>query len=416
MPNDMTLTAAAAVPALPAPAPEPRAATLEHADALAAVQHLNRIRPRRTPIPALSGVLLEHDGDALRLIASDLDIWGEALFPGSGGARWAAVVPLESLAKVLQRTKGKAPGVALEPVDVSAGVAWRVAVVAGRTRVTLDAVAAPRDFPAAPSGPFPVEVTAPRADVAAVFTRPAFAMSEEETRHYLRGLYLHAPDAVARAESPDPDGRFPLRAVATDGHRLARLDSALRVSGDPDALAAGHIMPAGAVRVAGKILAGKAGPDLARLEFGPDVSRVTCGALTLTAKAVAGTFPDYTRVMPAGDAHLSVDRAELADAVQAVQIVSDSRSRRVGLDITATGGVASCSGESGRAEQAFAAEVVGDGEETATGFNAAYLADVTGAFRESDRLEVTQTGPGDPARFDAADDGLSVVVMPMRRN
>ncbi|WP_412506163.1 DNA polymerase III subunit beta [Roseovarius sp. SYSU LYC5161] len=447
MPNDMTHSeyatalqaivdeGAAALTSTPAPL-EPAAVEIDHGRALTALGHLVKVLDKKTPAPVLRGVLIRHDGSDLRVTATDMDLRGDAYFStGTGGAPWAAVVDAAALHKVLMKTKGKAPAVRLEPV-ADAGETG-VVVTIGKTRVTLGSVAPVSDFPTA--GPlnddraFALGASiVSRPALADLFTRPAFAISNEETRYYLNGLYLHLPGACGRngAESTDTDGRYTLRAVATDGHRLARFDSEIRLPGMtgretvrhlPDGRRvrslrddAGQIVPRKAVQIIGKLLTARGAPDLAGLEFTPSACRVSVDCVSIAAKAVDGAFPDYTRVTPAGDAHFALDRADLAGALPAVQIVHDSGAKAVKMTIGAAGGTVTATGTTGTAEQAFGAEIIADGGDHATGFNADYLANVLASFKAADRVYMTQAGAGDPARFEAPGDALAVVVMPMR--
>lgn len=405
-----------------APKPAPAPVEIDHARALAALGHMVKVVDKKTPAPVLRGVLIRHDGAHLRLTCSDLDTAAEAWFPtDAGGGAWSALVDASALHKVLQKTKGKADCARLE-VTGSDDDGRDVVVTIGKTRITLESISAPSEFPT--DGPLFNDsafalgaAIVPRAALADVFTRPAFAISTEETRYYLGGLYLHLPDAYGRggAESADDDGRYSLRAVATDGHRLARLDSEIRLPVMPGRLEeSGQIVPRHAVQIIGKLLTARGAPDLAAVEFAPHACRVSLDGVAISAKAVAGTFPDYSRVIPSGDAHFALDRAELAEAVQAVQIVQDGRGCAIRLQIEESGGTASARGETGTAEQAFGAEIIADGEEITAGFNPDYLANVLQSFKSADQVDMTMTGAGDPARFEVSGDPLAVVVMPMR--
>ena len=148
------------------------------------------------------------------------------------------------------------------------------------------------------------------AGMAAAFARPAFAVSTEEARYYLNGIYLHR------------DGDR-LRAVATDGHRLARLEI--------EASAGGEDMPGVIVpRAACAWLAAR--KAACTLTVGATKIAADFDGLRFVAKLIDGTYPDYNRVIPTGnDRILSIDKGALAAAVERVSAVSAERRRAVKL-------------------------------------------------------------------------------------
>jgi DNA polymerase III subunit beta len=157
-----------------------------------------------------------------------------------------------------------------------------------------------------------------------LFDKSKFAISTEETRYYLNGVYMH----VATGEE-----RPVLRCVATDGHRLARIDAPL-----PDGAAdmPGVIVPRKTVGELRKLLETTTCADRG---LGLETKvRFATPEITLTSKVIDGTFPDYTRVIPTGNTRrLEVDAAEFARAVDRVATVSSERSRAVKLALDEDG-------------------------------------------------------------------------------
>ncbi len=197
------------------------------------------------------------------------------------------------------------------------GAAGRLTVEAGRSNFSL-ATLPKEDFPVMASSEYASNFSAPAPVLRRLFDKSKFAISTEETRYYLNGVYMHVADA---------DGGKVLRCVATDGHRLARIDADL---------------PEGAADMPGVIVPRKTVGELRKLlddddmEIAVSVSetkvRFATPEITLTSKVIDGTFPDYTRVIPQGNTRkMEVDAAEFAQAVDRVATVSSERSRAVKL-------------------------------------------------------------------------------------
>ncbi|MEC7669902.1 MAG: DNA polymerase III subunit beta, partial [Pseudomonadota bacterium] len=227
-----------------------------------------------------------------------------------------------------------------------------------------------------------------------------FAISTEETRYYLNGVYMH----VAEAE----DGRM-LRCVATDGHRLARIDATV---------------PAGAEDMPGVIVPRKTVGELRKLLDDDDMDiavsvsetkvRFATPDITLTSKVIDGTFPDYTRVIPTSNTRrLEVDAADFAKAVDRVATVSSERSRAVKLQLDEDRLVLSVNApDSGAAEEELAV-AYGD-ERLEIGFNAKYLLEIASQVDRENAVFLFNSS-GDPTLMREGNDTSAVyVVMPMR--
>ena len=246
--------------------------TVERAALLKALGHVHRVVERRNTIPILSNVLLRAEDGALRLKATDLDIEVTETISADITEGGSTTVPAYVIYDIVRKLSDGAQ-VSLE----MAGDAGQVQIRSGRSRFMLQALPE-SDFPDLAAGDLPHRFTLPAADLKRLIEKTQFAISTEETRYYLNGIYLHA------AES---HGKPVLRAVATDGHRLAQVELPL---------------PAGAKDMPGVIVPRKTVVELAklaedgdgdvRIELSPSKIRVTTARVVLTSKLIDGTFPD----------------------------------------------------------------------------------------------------------------------------
>jgi DNA polymerase-3 subunit beta len=233
-----------------------------------------------------------------------------------------------------------------------------------------------------------------------LFDKSKFAISTEETRYYLNGVYMHVAEG---------DGGQKLRCVATDGHRLARIDADLPTdAGDMP----GVIVPRKTVGEMRKLL----DDDDAQIAVSVSETKVRFATphVTLTSKVIDGTFPDYTRVIPSGNTRkLEVDAAEFAKAVDRVATVSSERSRAVKLALDEDRLILSVNApDSGAAEEELAV-AYGD-EKLEIGFNAKYLLEIASQVDRENAVFLFNTS-GDPTLMREGNDTSAIyVVMPMR--
>jgi len=251
-------------------------------------------------------------------------------------------------------------------------------------------------------GKLPTTFSVPAGDMRGLIDQTRFAISTEETRYYLNGIYLHAAEG---------DGGPVLRAVATDGHRLARVQMDL---------------PEGAKSMPGVIIPRKTVAELRKLieetqdsievKLSDTKVRFAFGTVQLTSKLIDGTFPEYERVIPKGnDKVLKVQKKEFADAVQRVAAISTERSRPVKLSLQKGSLLLSAnSPEQGQAQEELEGEVVSyDSTPLEIGFQARYLADITDQI--GDQVEFRFADGSAPTVVqDAAKPEALYVLMPMR--
>jgi DNA polymerase-3 subunit beta len=274
-----------------------------------------------------------------------------------------------------------------------------LALRAGRSRFTLQTLPE-NDFPDLAAGEMTHTFTVAAADLKRLIDKTQFAISTEETRYYLNGIYLHAA-TTGKTQT--------LRAVATDGHRLAQVELAL---------------PAGAVGMPGIIVPRKTVGEVQRLiddndaeisiELSQGKIRFTIGDVVLTSKLIDGTFPDYARVIPSGnDKELIVDKKEFEQAVDRVSTVSSERGRAVKLSLSSGRLVLSVTNpDSGSATEELEVEYAA--EPLDIGFNSRYLLDIASQI-ESEAAVLKLADPGSPTLIEDRDSkGTLYVLMPMR--
>jgi DNA polymerase-3 subunit beta len=368
--------------------------SIERATLLKAVSQAQSVVERRNTIPILANVLIEAEGNTVSFRATDLDI--EVVDRATAMVERAGATTVNAV--MLHEIVRKLPDGALVSLtdDQRTG---RLAIEAGRSTFSL-ATLPKEDFPVMASSEYQSNFSAKAGDLRRLFEKSKFAISTEETRYYLNGVYMH----VAEAE----DGRV-LRCVATDGHRLARIDAPL-----PDGAAGmpGVIVPRKTVNELRKLL----DDDDTAIAISVSETKVRFATpdIALTSKVIDGTFPDYTRVIPAGNTkRLEVDAAEFAKAVDRVATVSSDRARAVKLMLEEDKLTLSVnSPDSGNAQEEL---VVAYGDERLEiGFNAKYLLEIASQIDRENAVFMLNSS-GDPALVREGSDASAVyVVMPMR--
>jgi DNA polymerase-3 subunit beta len=278
-----------------------------------------------------------------------------------------------------------------------AGDGQRVSIFAGRSRFALQALPH-EDFPDLAAGEFPNSFGLAGGDLKGLIEKTRFAISTEETRYYLNGIYLHEVPAAGM-----------LRAVATDGHRLAQAQIATPAGakGMP-----GVIVPRKTVLEVVKLFEGVDGP--VEVSLSASKIRFAAGDLVLTSKLIDGTFPDYERVIPRNnDKKLELDTKSFASAVDRVSTISMEKGRAVKLQIGGNKVVLTVNNpDSGSAEEEVACAYESDPLDI--GFNSRYLMDVASQIK-SDGMEFQLADSGSPTIIrDPGDQQALYVLMPMR--
>ncbi|MCB1445435.1 MAG: DNA polymerase III subunit beta [Rhizobiaceae bacterium] len=368
--------------------------TLERSNLLKSLGHVHRVVERRNTIPILSNVLLRAEGANLRLKATDLDLEITEAAPAMVEKAGATTVPAHLLYEIVR----KLPDGSEVALTVNAeGTA--MTVNSGRSKFSLQCLPE-GDFPDLTAGSFSHSFKIKAADLKMLIERTQFAISTEETRYYLNGIYFHTVEA---------GDALKLRAVATDGHRLARaeIEAPSGSEGMP-----GIIIPR---KTVGEIQKLVEDPEaMVQFEVSDAKVRLSFGDIVLTSKLIDGTFPDYQRVIPANnDKEMRVDVSTFASAVDRVSTISSERGRAVKLALSDGQMVLTVNNpDSGSATEELAVSYEGDPLEI--GFNARYLLDITGQLAGDDAV-FKLADPGSPTIIlDSASGDALYVLMPMR--
>ena len=369
-------------------------ATIERATLLRCLSHVQSVVERRNTIPILSNVLIEAAPDnTVRLMATDLDLQivesMAAVSVESPGAITVSAHLLFDIARKLQ----DGSQVSLETADN------RMVVKAGRSRFQLPTL--PRDdFPVIVEGDLPTSFELPARTLAELIDRTRFAISTEETRYYLNGIFFHVADDV-------------LKAAATDGHRLARYTLARPegAEGMPDV-----IVPRKCVAELRKLLE-EVLDTAVLIDLSASKVRFTLGGehgVVLTSKLIDGTFPDYSRVIPTGnDKLLRLDPRSFFEGVDRVATIATEKTRAVKMALETDRVTLSVSSpDNGTAAEELPADYNSPGFEI--GFNANYLKDILSQI-DGDIVELHLADAGAPTliRKDEKSPAL-YVLMPMR--
>jgi DNA polymerase-3 subunit beta len=367
--------------------------TIERAALLRALGHVQNVVERRNAIPVLSNVLLEAGRARLQLCATDMEIAIVDAVDATIQQEGATTAPVHTLYDIVRKLP---EGAQLEIAQSGGG---QMSLRAGRSHFTLSCL--PReDFPNLAEGELPHQFELAAEELRTIIDRTRFAISSEETRYYLNGIYCHPIQA---------HGVRLLRAVATDGHRLARVEMPL-----PDGAEGmpGVIIPRKAVGELRRLLEETSEPVKIALSDGR--IRFAFERVVLTSKLIDGTFPDYERVIPANNEKiLKVDRKQFAEAVDRVSTISTEKSRAVKL-VLGNGSLTlqATSPDAGSASEEIEANYGASGLEI--GFNSRYLLDIAGRI-EGDTAEMQLADAGSPTIIrDSADATALYVLMPMR--
>lgn len=366
--------------------------TIEQKPLTEALGLLARVVERRTTIPILSNLALTAKDDAVHLRATDLDmdfsmqVTAEIAKPGS------ITLPAHMLHDIARKMPPSQ--VTFECDDA------RMVVKSGRSRFTLPTLPV-TDFPDISAGEMTHRFALPGKNLAALIEATQFAISTEETRYYLNGIFLHTRPGEAKPL---------LTGVATDGHRLARysLIAPEGAEGMP-----GIIVPRKAIGEMLKIAKRAGGADV-QIECSPTKLRITAQGVTLLTKLIDGTFPDYQRVIPTGnDKTALVDREAFAAALDRVSTISSERGRAVKCEFAADRLTLSVSNpDAGEASEEI--EIDYNQPPLTIGFNARYLLDILDVLDKADRITVRLAEAGSPTILHGKGEDLLTVLVPMR--
>ena len=368
---------------------------LSRDDLVRALGGLNRVVEKRNTIPILSHIHLRAGPDGLHLTATDLDLQARIRVDAEVEQEGALTLPAGVVADYAKRLPDKSR----VSLDATGGTGSAV-LRAGRSRCTLGTLS-PGDFPDLEAGDHEWSWSLPGQDLTRLLAQVEFAISTEETRYYLNGIFLHALVF---------DGSVRLRAVATDGHRLGLAEIAC---------------PAGAESLSGIIVPRKAVAELKRIGEAAGAEpvgfrasrakiRVEGAGWTLVSKLIDGTFPDYQRVIPTGNDKIATfDTKALARAIERVATVATERGRAVRLDL-ADGNLTLAVKDPNAGSALEELDCSYDAPAMGVGLNGRYAGDILSALA-SDTVELALADPGAPMIWRTPTDPSRLyVLMPMR--
>ncbi len=369
--------------------------TIERSALLKSLGHVQSVVEKRNTIPILSNVRLDAGNDEkMHLTATDMDLAVIEAAPASVAQSGATTTSAHMLYDIVRKlAEGSQIEIAL--IEDSG----KLEVRSGRSRFTLACLPV-EDFPVMAEGDLAHRFAISTADLRRLIDKTSFAVSTEETRYYLNGIYVH---------TADEGGAKSLRAVATDGHRLARVDTDL---------------PAGAENIPGVIVPRKTVAELRKLIEESDGEimvalsdskiRFALDGAILTSKLIDGSFPDYERVIPSGnDKILTVDNHALTQAVDRVSTISTEKSRAIKMTLEDTQITLSAnSPDAGAALEEIEAQHNLDSTEI--GFNSRYLLDIAKQIG-GETIEFRLADSSSPTLVrDSEDENAVYVIMPMR--
>jgi DNA polymerase-3 subunit beta len=368
----------------------------DRATLLKALAHVQSVVEKRNTIPILANVMLKVAKGRLTLTATDMEIAVVEDVAATAARDGDCTAPASTLYEIVR----KLPDTAEIELDHNGGDS-QLALRAGRYATSL-VVLPVEDFPSMTAGSLPHRFALPAVTLRALIDRTRFAISTEETRYYLNGIYLHATEA---------GGTKVLRAVATDGHRLARVEEPL-----PDGAAAmpGVIIPRKTVNELRKLLDETS--ESIDIELSDTRIRFRIGTVTLTSKLIDGTFPEYERVIPRdNDKILRVPAKEFSQAVGRVAAISSERSRPVKMSLSRDLlTLSAASPEQGTAtEELDSDHVKYEATPLEIGFQARYLNDITDQIANQIEFRFSD-GSAPTIVCDVADQSALYVLMPMR--
>lgn len=367
--------------------------SIERAALMRSLNHVQSVVERRNTIPILSNVMMKAKDGALTLSTTDMDLQINESVAAEIKTPGATTAPAHTLHDIVR----KLPEDALVELALDDS-GHTMTVKAGRSVFKLSCLPV-ADFPEISTGNFTSTFSMPANALRALIDRTKFAMSTEETRYYLNGIFVH---------EADQDGVKVLRAVATDGHRLARFEMPL-----PDNAAGmpGVIIPRKAVGELRKLAEEAA--DSIEISLSESKVRFAFDHIELTSKLIDGTFPNYQQVIPtANDKIVEVDPKLFSRAIDRVSTISDGKSRA--LKITLHGKTMTLSANSPDAGSATEDLEINGNDNMEIGFNAKYLMDITSQI-EGDGCRIVLADAASPTIIqDSADTSALYVLMPLR--
>ena len=370
--------------------------TIDRSALLTALQHVHSVVERRNTIPILSNVLIEAKEDGVYLTATDMDIaviekinLEKSEVMQLGTITTSAQMLYDIVRKLPENVK----------VELLSEKNDRLGIKASSSSFALNCLPA-EDFPSISQEEFKFTFSLETNDLIRLIDKTSFAMSLEETRYYLNGIYLHAVK--------DTDGEK-LRTVSTDGHRLSRVDMNIPEGANE---IPGVIVPRKTIMEIRKLLEDHS--DTINLSLSDNKIKLSFSNVILTSKLLDGTFPDYSRVIPEqNDKTVTISNQLLSEAVDRVSTVSTDKTRAIKVNISKGNLVISATNpDKGSASESL--DIIYDGEEVEIGFNSKYVLDVARQIKGNEIIIKLSDSVSPTLVYDKDDKGVLFVLMPMR--
>ena len=367
------------------------------ADLHAALDMAKLVVEARNTVPILDCAQLTGSTAGLTVTATDLDTSISVVVPGAADVGSITFLPVRKVHDILAKNKDLET-VAIDTIGATDSTDEMVKLDLEAVDFTLNSggfeVA---DFPVLTGTRDNHIATIPTEELARIFGKISHAISQEETRYYLNGIYMHVFDGH-------------LCYVATDGRRLVRYEGNTNVN--EGSVFGGMIIPKKAIAVMMKIMKRKDCPASVKVEVGGESSiAFTLGHIRLETKVIDGTFPDYHRIMPQpnGEHKIACNSALFAKVLDRVTSIT---AKGAAIKLTLGGDRVTCTtqteGNSASAE--FVAETTDD--EFEFGMNSHHLAEALKIMGETTKIETHNAG--DPMLITGDDDNMKMVLMPMR--
>ncbi len=356
---------------------------------LKAIANVNGAVEKKNTIPVLQNIKIEAKDDKVVLLATDMDILVTSSFESDMKNRGSTTVPAQMFFDIVRKIPDGSS------VMISQDSPTIMQIKSGKSKYSLPCIDA-SEFPNLSEGELSEEIEVEAEKFAKMIDKTRFAISNDETRYYLNGLFLQAIQK---------DSGFELRTIATDGHRLALsfLISDLKAP-------FGVILPKKSVAEIRRIIDGSKKVKIA-------VSRVkikiTTDQTTIVSKLIDGEFPDYDKVLPKNNIQIAlINRRNFFDCVDRVSTVATDKHRSVKLIIE--NGKMSLQVNTNDGSFAYEElDVNYSGERIETGFNSRYLLDIIGQIDKEELLMRFKDGAS-PALIEAKDMSSVFVIMPVR--
>ena len=368
--------------------------TIERAHLLKTLSHVQSIVEKRNTIPVLSNVRIETLGDGISFKATDMDTEITEIADAKITEAGATTAPAHMLYDIVRKLSDGSQVELIYPDDRG-----QLSISSGRSKFSLSTIPV-EDFPVISGDKLPISFVMAKDELKDVIDRTQFAVSTEETRYYLNGLYVHAKEEGSSEV---------LRIVATDGHRLACVETPLPKGAEN---LKGVIIPRKTVGEIRKLLDDSAIENVT-VEFSENKVRFCVTDITLTSKLIDGTYPDYERVIPTdNDKSLELKVKDLAAAVDRVSVVAERTRAIKMLTNTNKVSIVTSSPDLGSASEDLEAKY--EHQPLEIGYNFRYLLDILGEVK-GDAVRISFADASSPSVIhDTSDNSAIYVLMPMR--